>query len=714
VVSPTSTRYALLIVSLLLASTLAGRMLHNDLFEKQWLATMQHCSTIYGPLQTKAVADHDGDLLAGYLRDRAACEAPADNRVLLVTLAAVSAVVVIGLMLVWITPVLTRRRLRLSGRSRSGFAQARFDELCQQWGFRRNPRLVVGPSELAEAFTTGPPGRPVVVLPQILALPGADREDFDVVVHHELGHVRAHDVSLVVLARSAWIALLPVLALPALWIIWLAVDGHPGGADNGPFLAEYLARSGVLLGVAMVIAAALLRSREHDADLRAIDQVGDSQALLRLLEAAPPPMAQHWWNRLTARHPSIARRALIIRRPELLARALPVDGFIAALLAGMSWPPVNYLGRTLLNGTFLSGLGKYLPTLLIGSLLGAAIGSGLWRQAQAGLSQVATRSALLAGCVGAGMVTGQNLSLAEVGQTTLTGFDPGSTMLSFAASAMATVLCAGIAEVCHAGQRSPSRWVSSTMAIGSAALVFVMAQSTVATATTYLSGGYSWSELASALITTLGSGRYPEALAGLAVAVAVYSAVGRRTASVPAPSEQAAERPGLGDAVVLGLTAGLVGAVGAVTYRVHYGPMPELAQKLEVIQTGWWIAVAAGVACLLILPRAAGLRGLGMALFAAPIAVLVAASGRFVQNAIATPSSFDLSGFSIFTRTPIGVTLVSALLLAPLALLPTGPSWLARSARFRLLAIVALTAVLILVAVTSDSLLLWQPYLRAG
>lgn len=208
-------------------------------------------------------------------------------------------------------------RLRLPRRESSDTtllaAAARFDDWCAELDLagRRQPRIRFISARIRPqpAFTTAIPfARADVVLPESYAY--ADRRDFDVAVLHELGHVKAADVSWA--AAVWWSGWLPV---PALLAVILPAVTEPDWLSTWSIAIV----TSVVLSVAiLVLRAALLRRRELAADRFAATVVADPAALAgffgdRVLDPPPPrPRPARGVRRLRsalAVHPSTRVRA---------------------------------------------------------------------------------------------------------------------------------------------------------------------------------------------------------------------------------------------------------------------------------------------------------------------------------------------------------------------------------------------------------------------
>jgi len=200
-------------------------------------------------------------------------------------------------------------------------ASERVATLAAEAGLARPPALVLGAATQRDGFSYGTPGRYRIALPRAVAVRWASATLFDPLVRHELAHVAHRDVALAWLARSVWYALAPLLAAP-LVVMLLSSDRS--------LLPDYVWRAAVLAVVVQLVSSALLRSREHDADLRAARAIGGPQAVAAVVARARDPGKVPWHRRLLANHPSPARRLAVLERPELAAEVTFLDGFTAA------------------------------------------------------------------------------------------------------------------------------------------------------------------------------------------------------------------------------------------------------------------------------------------------------------------------------------------------------------------------------------------------
>ncbi|GIF08407.1 M48 family metallopeptidase [Actinoplanes siamensis] len=283
----------------------------------------------------------------------------------IVLTAAVAVAVAFGCLLV-LVPLIDRLRLRRHrGRYVVEPATARFGQLCERHGLTGSSRpglLVAGPP-VRQAFTTATPGRrPLIVLPLAVALAHADPGRFDVVVEHEIAHVRARDVVWVNGLRGLALLTLPVM-------VAATAPGVLNGFDSRPGVAAALRGLGIALAV-VPLTAYLLRLREREAD-RYVAAAGRGAALSRLLAQAPPAARRPGpLRRALARHPAPADRLAALSRPEASAEG----GFGHAALVGA----VAMITATAVDDLFLtfSRFGTASDSRVIAAAAASAMLSG--------------------------------------------------------------------------------------------------------------------------------------------------------------------------------------------------------------------------------------------------------------------------------------------------------------------------------------------------
>lgn len=149
-------------------------------------------------------------------------------------------------------------------------------EVCSRTGLFRLPDLycVAAPSDM-NAYALGSPGSAAIVLTEGL-LRGMTRNEIAGILAHEVAHICNNDAW-----TMGWAAALHRA------IEWTSLTGlallrarHGGMADNRPSAA--LLNAAPMLG--RLLALALSRTRELDADATALELTGDSRALIAALD----------------------------------------------------------------------------------------------------------------------------------------------------------------------------------------------------------------------------------------------------------------------------------------------------------------------------------------------------------------------------------------------------------------------------------------------
>ncbi|TYP89001.1 M48 family metalloprotease [Blastococcus xanthinilyticus] len=621
--APTTTRFVLVMTSLLTAGLFVGTWLHNTTSAgDRWVATVAECSdAAYGaPLDP-------ADLMAPFDRQEVfvECTAAVERTRAAWSLAGLLAAAVTAAAILYLTPAYLRwsRGLRRPN-PRLAAAEHRFAELAAEAGARPAPRLLIGHSSSSEAFAFGVPGRYTVVLPPGVAARWRRPEVFDPHVRHELAHLTASDVPLTWITRSLRYAVVGLLLLPVVTEV---------AAWELSSLPDYLWRAVLVAGLALLTAAAALRSREFDADVRSIARHPERrQAWVAQLGAQTRERPDPWWRRPLRNHPTRAARTAVLDRPERIAAVTALDGAVAGFLVGLSSPLLTAVLTAVLAPSGRTDLVVVLVCLLLGPLLGLTVGLALWRQAL--VSRVAgtrPRVFVVAAGLAVGLLLGHVTSLGNTGLG-LPMQHPGWVLLTSALAVGATYAVAGLGElwsdVAPRMSRPSSSWgvavLVSSVAFGAALWLWEILRQAFEE---------GWLLASGALVSEVGT-PVPAAVAGLLAAAAL-------TALVLAPPEADAPRwlvenattvpwpapPRVGSvAVRTGLLSGAVAAVVLIADR-FIGGAPASAD--EAVAQFWVVAGGAGAAALalaLLVPR----RGPGAGALAAVVAGLTGVLGLLV------------------------------------------------------------------------------------
>ena len=657
---PTTTRFLVLIGALLTAGLFAGNWLHNVWIGAAWARTVSRCRES-GFMEASSVAV--------FVRraQHEACMASAEHRRALFSLGGLAVAAVGGLAVLYVAPVVLerRRRLRPAGPKLAATA-SRFIELAHRAGLSRPPALMIGPATQRDGFSYGAPGRYRIALPRSIAVRPHDPA-FEALVSHELAHVVHGDVALAWLARSVWYSIAPLLLLP------IVVDLARGDL---PWVADYTWRAGLLAGTVVLSRAALLRSREHDADVRATSWGAPVEALLKTIRSPATRPAR----RLVANHPSTSTRIDVLHRPESAVPVTFVDGLTVTFLAALAVPLIGNVTTTLLTGTGLD-LRNVVVAVVVGPLIGATLGLGLWRQAL--VQRVAGGRARVAPAalgVATGLVLGQTASLGLAGSGAYSMESPYNPIVPLVVGlfgAGATVLTASLGELwATAAGRLRHPALSWGAAIAVSGVLFATVLSTATTFQLVLSIPGLMDDGRATLVLPFTSVALTVSAAVLAAAVAWALYAGRPGAWTPlwllergTPQPWGTDRrraPGILATTMTGVAAGLAGAVVLVGFRFIAGPA-SLLEREQRYYVYLCLAAAVGTVAALAVGLLYPEGGMGAGLLAGPIATVVTDVGFLVNNT-ALGGTLDASFVATIMRQPIALGLALQVAVAGLVL----------------------------------------------
>ncbi|MGO4144591.1 M48 family metalloprotease [Paenarthrobacter sp. YAF11_1] len=436
--APTTGLYLLFIAALLAVGLFVGSWMHNVVLGREWVQELGKC-------------------LALDFAQQQQCTAPLEIRRGLWSLAGAGVMAVVAVAVMFVVPLVIRRRRALQVPAPKHRAVVeRFGQLASEAGLRRVPKLFIGPARMGDAFSFGRPGSAAVALPPkivgLLVRPGPA----DGVVLHEFAHIRHRDVELAWLARSSWYVTLVVLLIPVAGAIW-----------EGPsLLPYYLWRAALLAVVVEIVTAALLRSREHDADLRAGQ--GSYEKVRASLGLLGPGAPATWIRRMRLRHPTREARVTVLDAPSKAATSDFLRSLSAGALAGIVGPLIVATATALLTGSGVVLGGIWASAVVTGSLLGFTVGLDLWRsrfaaalahgyavdtahplrsardpQTARGLPGVFT----VAAGVAVGLALGQVLSFAGIGQDVSAPVDLLTLIAPMIAGLGTVFICAAFASI---------------------------------------------------------------------------------------------------------------------------------------------------------------------------------------------------------------------------------------------------------------------------
>lgn len=675
--SPTPSRFVLLLAALLSAGAFAGSQAYDRL-HGAWLTVVPRCESEAreraaaltpagrrelagpGPVTISGTEGQAGRYEAAMAEHALAgrCLEPHRRREAGYAFAGAAGAGMAGLAVLLLAPAVIERRRRLR---RLGpvlpQAAARVAELAAESGMTRVPVVFLGAATLRDGYGYGRPGRYRIVLPQAVAVRWRSRDLFDPLVRHELAHIVHGDVTLAWLARSLGYVVAPMLVLP---LVVIALSGDRG------LLPGFLWRVVLLGATTALVSRALLRSREHDADLRAARAGGGPEGFTAILGRARASDALSWHRRLLAFHPSPARRRAVLARPELATGVTFLDGFAGAFLAALTIPLLTSGLTGLLFASGRTDLAVAAAAVLMGLLLGGSVGLGLWRSALlyrtasvqraaarwpgpphaqgAAHGQVpagetggpwpapgggAGRSWPAAGGVAAGLVAGQLASLAQ------TDGNPSWTIVLVAWAGLgATSLAAGLGELWADAAPAMARRASWMIALAVNWALFAVALWFGSQLNVLLDvGGWEITRWWMANMPLTWPATAAVAAPAAAATWALFTA--RRGGVTPAWLLESGEpRPwqapgqaGSRGIVPIAVFAALAGIVAMLVFRLVMGPAGSDAVRLQRFFLSMWVCAAVVVAAALVIALASPRRGLGAALFAGPLAGLVAGAG---------------------------------------------------------------------------------------
>jgi Zn-dependent protease with chaperone function len=647
--SATGSRLIVLVVAMLTSGLFVGTAVYNAILGQSWVRGVNSC------LNTAANGTQARSMLS--------CAASGEWQRATFALTATVIITAVAAAIMLLAPSVLRRRRKLRSAVEFSGAIARLADLAREVGVRA-PALLVGRASQRDAFCLGYPGHYAIVLPIALALkPSAPV--FEAVARHELAHILHHDVAVSWLARSVWYALAPALAFPLVLFV-----AH-GDAELG---LDYVWRAVVLAAVVLLVQRAVLRSREHDADLRACYAPGVEPVLVNLLarqRSSTRPLA-----RLRAMHPDGPQRREVIERPERVTRIGVLDGTTIGFLAALALPLLDSTLNALVvdnsNALFVSVAG----TVLIGVLLGTTLGVGLWRQAVVSRA-VGARPQVTGIVLGMllGTVLGQIVSFANVGLGSLTGADHPLVILVVAlAMTGTTALVAGLGVLWSgsAGRLSVPGgvWVP-------AAAFAVMLFAGVLWASDLLQNAWDqggWAIAGQLPLLTLATAPMGFLILILAIAsgwslrstsplIPIWLSPGRPSTSAAGSSAV----PRLRLTLLAGLVGGIAGGLVLAGFQLIAGTATTDEDLVRRVLTFEWVAGGAGSAAFLALALTCGRRGVGAGLLAGPLATDVVVLIFFILNWI-HGGSITMHVLSGFLLAAVVVGLLLSVLAACLSL----------------------------------------------
>ena len=659
--SPTTSRYLVFATALLSTGLFVGGWVHNQTVGQKWADTYLDCRATYG-------ADLDfTDASFQAQQEVLDCVADVEWTRAFFTLGGAGLSLLVAVVILVLAPVVIRRRRGLKELdARLDGATERFRVLADEAGVGGRVRPMLGRTSQRDAFSFGRPGRYVVALPPAVAVRWRDASLYDPLVSHELAHVRHRDVALAWLTRSMWFGLVPLLLLPL-------VVGVVTGETS--LLPGYVWRASLLGLVVVLVSAALLRSREHDADLGAARLRGDPGALTRILGVSleRPGARRPAW---LANHPSPSERRRVLDHPGSVTGTGFVDGFTAAFLVALSLPLLVAAVSPAAAQLGDSNASYLVAAAVLGPLLAGSVGLGAWRMALYGrLADTRGSELMLAVGVGVGLVLGKAASLQQTAAGLSGLHSPAWLVVIGLAGAGATLLSSALGHAwADAAPRLPGVRAAWLVALLTNALLFT-ALLWASELFVFAADNGGWIFARAGLVLTLAT--WPVTLLVLgAAALAMLTLVAvRRTATGIAPpwllEEGAAaewprpRRPSPSVVVAAGVAAG-VAAVGVIlAFRLVQGEATTDDEIFARVVAFEWMAGSVAATCVVVLAVLYPRWGAAGGLVAGVIAAVVVTAGFLTINAIAD-DRFHVEMVTLFLVPALSLALFLSAVILPL------------------------------------------------
>ena len=301
-----------------------------------------------------------------------ACRAAVNAPVIRAVVVAVAALLAGGAIAYGIAVVRARRRYRPFSRDDSPELADSFASLAAELEVEPAPSLRWQPiDQRAVGLAFGPPGnRELAFTGGLVPLSVRDRPAFRAIVLHELAHLRNGDVDLSYYAIGLWRALLVLAMLPFVLSLLRELPRDPAT------VASFGWRFFLLVPLVYIIRSAILRAREHDADVRASTREPEIRRVLATAAAKEPSHSK--LRRLVAWHPSTAHRVDVIDDPSPLLRLGLLDAFGIGIVGSLAYEDVALvLGMAGMDAIAARGLAAFAFGPLVGVIL--ALGRGARR-----------------------------------------------------------------------------------------------------------------------------------------------------------------------------------------------------------------------------------------------------------------------------------------------------------------------------------------------
>ncbi|GAB7106968.1 hypothetical protein JCM4814A_52820 [Streptomyces phaeofaciens JCM 4814] len=337
-------------------------------------ACLHQSETVTQPARPAGPADNHAinDMYkakAGQLKATGECLAPARHRLVRWQAVGLGLVLGAGVLLYLAHPLwcVRRRRLRPLTTDDAADLLAELERLRHVAGVGRVRFFLEPRNSVPSAFVFGLPRRRALALSTgMVVRHHTDPAAFRAVVLHEMAHLRNRDIEPTYLALT--LTTVFGLVLSAYSGRWLA-----SVPLLHPLIVVPLAQALLLGTLALLLLAALVRSREFQADARVVQWEGEGTALPRVLRDMPPARPGGM-RALRALHPTPARRV-----QELSGTMPPLGlGYWGGVAIGLT-ATVTLLGLQGPSSLWSNGAQPVWTSVLPGAMVAAVLVVGRWR-----------------------------------------------------------------------------------------------------------------------------------------------------------------------------------------------------------------------------------------------------------------------------------------------------------------------------------------------
>jgi Zn-dependent protease with chaperone function len=260
-------------------------------------------------------------------------------------------------------PIQVRRSFAVSGISRhAGTFLQKCADVARRCGDPAVSLSLTNDIEQQNALAYGLPGWRRLLVGGGLRVVAAKRpERFEAVLAHEVSHLHHRDVDFTYLSRAILYSLscaFLILLLPYIHWVYQRYRLSLGIGSESLALAKstLVFQAGIITFVLLLVNIeyrALLRSREHYADVDATRYVGSSN-LLDTFRAAHPVSPNFFTIFRT--HPTPSSRGRVVENPQVLLRTDPLQAVLTGLVASQVLLFTNMIAREFPGGTVPTGV----------------------------------------------------------------------------------------------------------------------------------------------------------------------------------------------------------------------------------------------------------------------------------------------------------------------------------------------------------------------